>query len=76
MTAMTATDAQLADLRTEARLAGDYAQAALCTLALDGAAELDADDRSALLSIDVDPDDTHPQMARTLCAYAIRSACC
>jgi len=73
MTAIaTITDEQILTLRADALSAGDLAQAALCTLAFDGAAALDADDRAALLSIDVDPDDTHPTMARALCAVAVR----
>jgi len=68
------TDTQIETLRTDSRAAGDTAQAALCTLALDGACALDADDRAALLEIDIDPDDTHPQMARAVCAVAIREA--
>jgi hypothetical protein len=68
----TITDEQILTLRAEALNAGDLAQAALCTLAFDGAGGLDADDRAALLSIDVDPDDTHPTMARALCGYTIR----
>ena len=71
---MSITDDQIIALRAEARLAGDHAQAALCTLALDGAAALDEDDRDNLESIDVDPDDTHPMMARKLCAVAIAYA--
>ena len=45
-TAQTITTAQIRNLRAEALAAGDYDQAAICDLALDG--EIDADDYTTL----------------------------
>jgi hypothetical protein len=67
------TDIDLMTLRDEAGRKCDFAQVALCTLALDGAAALDADDISALAEAGWDHMDTHPAAARRECERVIRA---
>lgn len=71
---MTATTSQIRTLRAEAITAGDYRQAAICTLALNGVIDAGDDDAGSLEARQVEAEGMTQEQALAECAAVIADA--